>query len=57
MTKKLVHFINSGVPHVVIPVAEIDDVDVRREGAAIRRHEMFSPNGANVNFIEKRGSE
>jgi diaminopimelate epimerase len=50
-----VHFINSGVPHVVIPVTRIDDVDVRREGAAIRHHEMFSPNGANVNFIEKRG--
>ena len=52
---KTVHFINSGVPHVVIPVAKIDDADVRREGAAIRHHKMFSPNGANVNFIEKRG--
>jgi diaminopimelate epimerase len=51
---RTVHFINSGVPHVVIPVPKIDDVDVRREGAAIRHHEMFSPNGANVNFIERR---
>ncbi len=51
---KAVHFINSGVPHVVIPVPKIDDVDVQREGAAIRHHKMFSPNGANVNFIEKR---
>ena len=33
---KTIHFINSGVPHVVIPVAKIDDADVRREGAAIR---------------------
>ena len=53
--KKTVHVINSGVPHVVIPMAKIDDTDVRREGAAIRHHEMFSPNGTNVNFIEKRG--
>jgi len=53
---KTVHFINSGVPHVVIPVAKIDDADVRREGAAIRYHKMFSPNGTNVNFIEKRGA-
>ena len=53
---KTVHFINSGVPHVVIPVAKIDDADVRREGAAIRYHKVFSPNGANVNFIEKRGT-
>jgi diaminopimelate epimerase len=52
---KTVHFINSGVPHVVIPVAKIDEADVRREGAAIRYHKMFSPNGTNVNFIEKRG--
>jgi len=54
---KSVHFINSGVPHVVIPVERIDDVDVRREGAAIRYHQMFSPKGANVNFIEKRGTK
>jgi diaminopimelate epimerase len=52
---KTVHFINSGVPHVVIPVAKIENADVRREGAAIRYHKMFSPNGTNVNFIEKRG--
>ena len=52
---KAIHFINSGVPHVVIPVSQVDDVDVQREGAAIRHHEMFSPKGANVNFIEKRG--
>ncbi|MEP6586648.1 MAG: diaminopimelate epimerase [Candidatus Udaeobacter sp.] len=54
---KTVHFINSGVPHVVIPVAKIDDAYVRREGAAIRHHKMFSPNGTNVNFIEKRGPD
>jgi diaminopimelate epimerase len=47
-----VHFINSGVPHVVIPVPKIEHVDVQCEGAAIRHHKMFSPGGANVNFIE-----
>ena len=54
---KRVHFINSGVPHVVIPVERIDDVNVRGEGAAIRHHQMFSPKGANINFIEKRGAK
>jgi diaminopimelate epimerase len=53
--KKTVYFINSGVPHVVIPVTKLEEADVRREGAAIRYHKMFSPNGTNVNFIEKRG--
>jgi len=49
------HFINSGVPHVVIADLKINDVDVKAEGAIIRQHEMFAPRGANVNFIEKRG--
>jgi diaminopimelate epimerase len=53
---KTVHFINSGVPHVVIKMPNIDDVDVPREGAAIRYHQLFSPSGTNVNFIEKRGT-
>src|SRR5205814_422002 len=55
--KRIVHFINSGVPHVVVPVAQIGDVDVLREGSTIRHHEIFSPKGANVNFIEKRGPD
>ena len=49
------HFINSGVPHVVVPVSRIDDVEVKELGAKIRRHEMFAPKGANANFSEKRG--
>jgi diaminopimelate epimerase len=55
--KKIVHFVNSGVPHVVVPVAQVGDAAVSRDGSAIRHHEMFSPNGANVNFIEKRGAD
>jgi len=54
-SKEHVHFINSGVPHVVIPVSKVEDVDVRKRGEALRRHEKFSPAGANVNFIEKLG--
>src|SRR6266567_2636103 len=55
--KKIVHFINSGVPHVVVPVAQVGDVDVSREGSALRHHKAFLPKGANVNFIEKRGAD
>src|SRR5689334_18488183 len=50
-----VHFINSGVPHVVVPVSKVEEVDVRKRGQALRRHKEFAPAGANVNFIEKRG--
>lgn len=55
--EKIVHFVNSGVPHVVVPVAHVGDVNVSRDGSALRHHEMFSPKGANVNFIEKRGAD
>ena len=51
----IVHYINTGVPHVVVPVARVDMVHVETQGKAIRRHKMFSPKGANVNFLEKRG--
>ena len=49
------HYVDSGVPHVVVPVDRLANVDVRGLGAAIRRHEQFSPRGANVNFLERRG--
>src|SRR5438046_3414264 len=42
---KTIHFINSGVPHVVIPVSHIDEADVRRARAAIRHHEILGTNG------------
>jgi diaminopimelate epimerase len=50
-----VHFINTGVPHVVVPVSRVDMVQVRERGSSIRHHEMFSPKGTNANFLEKRG--
>jgi len=49
------HFVNSGVPHVVVPVEDLEAADVRGLGAAIRRHELFAPKGANANFLKERG--
>jgi diaminopimelate epimerase len=56
--EKKIHasYVDSGVPHVVVPVAKIDEVDVRSLGATIRRHPMFAPRGANANFSEQRGA-
>jgi diaminopimelate epimerase len=48
-------YIDSGVPHVVLPVANVDQVDIRSLGAALRHHPMFAPRGANANFSERRG--
>jgi diaminopimelate epimerase len=48
-------YVDSGVPHVVVPVAKINDIDVRSLGAALRHHPLFQPRGANANFLERRG--
>ena len=50
------HFVNSGVPHVVVPVDDLEKVDVRGLGSAIRHHELFAPKGANANFLKERGA-
>lgn len=47
-----VHFINTGVPHAVVFVEDIENVDVRKDGAALRYHEAFAPKGTNANFVQ-----
>lgn len=51
------HFVNSGVAHVVMPVEDLDSLDVRKMGAAIRYHEDFLPAGTNANFIAVTGPD
>jgi diaminopimelate epimerase len=51
------HFVNSGVPHVVVPVDDLETVDVRGIGSAVRHHELFAPKGTNVNFLKQRGDK
>jgi len=43
--------INTGVPHVVMTVADIEAVDVVKTGRQIRHHPAFAPAGANANFV------
>ena len=45
-------FINTGVPHYVVPVQDLDKLDVIKYGRSIRFHQEFQPKGTNVNFIE-----
>lgn len=42
--------VNTGVPHVVITVGDIDDVEVVKIGREIRYHDSYAPAGTNVNF-------
>jgi diaminopimelate epimerase len=48
--------VNTGVPHAVIFVPSIDAVDITAVSPGIRHHKTF-PAGANVNFVEKTGTD
>lgn len=43
--------INTGVPHVVVMVEQIDNIDVVALGREIRFHQTFAPAGTNANFV------
>ncbi|MFH0912843.1 MAG: diaminopimelate epimerase [Candidatus Omnitrophota bacterium] len=47
-----VNFIDTGVPHAVIFVADLDKIDVAWLGRQIRYHKRFAPRGANADFVE-----
>lgn len=46
-------FLNTGVPHAILPESNLDTLDIKRIGALIRYHPHFAPAGTNVNFIQK----
>ncbi len=48
-----VSFIDTGVPHTVIFVDELQKINVKQIGNFIRFHKAFSPKGTNVNFVEQ----
>jgi diaminopimelate epimerase len=47
-----VDFVNTGVPHSVIFVDDIEKVDVFKYAREIRYHKVFEPSGTNVNFVQ-----
>lgn len=49
------HFVNSGVPHAVIEVDDLDQCNVQQLGAEIRYHNDFAPAGTNADFIHITG--
>lgn len=49
--------INTGVPHAVVAVEDLEAAPVRDLGRALRFHEYFSPAGTNVNFCAVRDGE
>jgi diaminopimelate epimerase len=53
----IVHFLNTGVPHAVIFVEDLEATAVKRLGSAIRHHAHFAPRGTNVNFVQIEGPD
>ena len=49
------HFLNTGVPHLVFPVDDVEKIDVVDLGRAGRNHALFAPKGTNVNFVSIGG--
>lgn len=49
------YFLNTGVPHVVVPGPDVERVDVYPVGRSIRYHQRFAPKGTNANFIQTLG--
>jgi len=52
-SKLEVHSVNTGVPHAVVFVHDLEAIDVLRLGHAIRFHGHFAPKGTNVNFVKR----
>ena len=51
--KMTVHYIDTGVPHAIVFVDGLQEVDVDSLGRLIRNHPRFAPRGTNVNFVER----
>lgn len=47
-----IHFLDTGVPHVVCFVDNVETCDVATKGAHLRHDPRFQPAGANVNFVQ-----
>jgi diaminopimelate epimerase len=50
-----VWFTNTGVPHAVVFVEDLEIVDVRAWGSALRFHAAFGQAGTNANFVRVTG--
>jgi len=52
-----VDFVNTGVPHVVVRVEELQNHPVVEQGRRIRYHAAFAPSGTNADFMKKTGPD
>lgn len=43
--------LNTGVPHAVVFTDDLKNCEIVKNGAAIRYHDHYAPNGTNANFV------
>ena len=46
-------FLNTGSPHHIILVEDLESIDVKKEGAKIRYSELYAKEGSNINFVAR----
>jgi diaminopimelate epimerase len=44
-------FISTGVPHLVVQVQDVNNIDIDNLGRTLRLHPVFEPDGTNVDFV------
>ena len=50
------YLLNTGSPHYVVFVEDLDDIDIIENGQAIRYSKRFRDEGVNVNFVEQQSN-
>ncbi len=50
-------FINTGVPHVVLLVDDLEHCPVVELGRMVRNHPLFAPEGTNADFVQVTGPD
>ncbi len=45
-------YLNTGTPHSVVFVDDVEKIDLVKEALPIRYNKLFQPNGTNVNFVQ-----
>lgn len=54
-TTHAIHYLDTGVPHAVLFVDDLENAPVESLGRKIRHHAAFKPKGANANFVQVLG--
>jgi len=48
-----VHYLNTGVPHTVLFMEDIENINFVKLGVYIRNYSLWMPNGTNVTIVQK----